>query len=168
MHTHLASKRHQCGKGGGSMTHRHIETITFGTCLVIFARAHTHTQTHTHTHTHARTHFVVGTGTVGLPSLQALVGRGGGVVAFVTHFSGGGLRTTLGGGGVELRGLGGCSSLCFTGVFLLDFVGWTCQTAISSCRYAMQCCAVLWCVVVSLGVMWCHRVWCAVVCCGLL
>ena len=154
------------------MTHRHIETITFGTCLVIFARTHTHTHTnthtHTHTHTHARTHFVVGTGTVGLPSLQALVG--GGCRCFCHTFFRGGLENYLGrgGGGVELMGLGGCSSLCFIGVFLLDFVGWTCQTAISSCRCAMQCCAVLWCVVVSLGVMWCHRVWCAVVCCGLL
>ena len=65
------------------MTHRHIETITFGTCLVICAH------THTHTHTHAHKHFDIGTGTVVLPSLQALVG-GGGVFAFVTHFSGGG------------------------------------------------------------------------------
>ena len=39
------------------MTHRHTETITFGTYLVI--RAHTHT----HTHTHAHTHFDIGTGT---------------------------------------------------------------------------------------------------------
>ena len=47
------------------MTHRHIKTITFGTCVVICA--------HTHTHTHARTHFDIGTGTVGLPSLSVLV-----------------------------------------------------------------------------------------------
>ena len=66
------------------MTHRHIETITFGTCLVICA----HTHTHTHTHTHAHTHFDIGMDTVGLPSLQALVGAGG-VFAFVKHFSGG-------------------------------------------------------------------------------
>ena len=165
MHTHLASKRHQCGKGGGFMTHRHIETITFGTCLVIFARAQTHknTRTHTCTHTFCRRHGHCGA------ALPSSVGwGGGGVVAFVTHFSGGGLENYLGRGGVELTGLGGCSSLCFTGGFLLDFVGWTCQTAIPSCRYAMQCFAVLWCVVVSLGVMWCYRVWCAVVCCGLL
>ena len=70
------------------MTHRHIETITFGTCLVIFARA----RTHTHTHTHAHTHFDVGTGTVGLPSLQALVGgEGGGRLCFChTFFTEGG------------------------------------------------------------------------------
>ena len=63
------------------MTHRHMETITFGTCLVICARAHTHT----HMHTHAHTHFDIGTGTVGVPYLQALRGGGGGF-AFVTHF----------------------------------------------------------------------------------
>ena len=55
---------------------------------------------------------------MGLPSLQALVGGGG--FAFVTHYSGGALENYLG-GGVELRGLGGCSFLCFTGGFLLDF-----------------------------------------------
>ena len=65
------------------MTQRHIETITFGTCLVICAR------THTHKHTHARTHVDIGTGTVGLPSLQTL-GWGGGRFACVKHFSGGG------------------------------------------------------------------------------
>ena len=68
------------------MTHRHIETITFGTCLVIFACARTHTQTHTH----ARTHFDVGKGTVGLPSLQALVGGGGGASLLVSHIFQGG------------------------------------------------------------------------------
>ena len=51
------------------MTHRHMETITFGTCLVICA--------HTHTHTHAHTHFDIGMGTAGVPSLQALSGGGG-------------------------------------------------------------------------------------------
>ena len=66
------------------MTHRHTETITFGTCPVRCAYTHKHT----HTHTHAHTHFDIGTGTVGLPSFQALVG-GGGVFVFVTHFSGG-------------------------------------------------------------------------------
>ena len=65
------------------MTHRHIETMTFGTCLVICAH------THTHTHTHAHTHYDIGTSTVGLPSLQAL-GWGGGRFAFVKYFYGGG------------------------------------------------------------------------------
>ena len=37
---------------------------------------------------------------MGLPSLQAL-GWGGGRFAFVKHFSGGVLRTTLGGGGLN-------------------------------------------------------------------
>ena len=73
------------------MTHRHIETITFGTCLVICA--------HTHTHTHARTHLDIGTGTMGLPSLQALVGGGGGRLCFCHTLFTGGLRTTLGRGG---------------------------------------------------------------------
>ena len=77
------------------MTHRHIETITFGTCLVIFARAHTHTNTHTH----ARTHFVVGTGTVGLPSLQALVGGGCRCFCHTFFRGGGGLENYLGRGG---------------------------------------------------------------------
>ena len=63
------------------MADRHIETITFGTCLVIFADAHTHT--------HAHTHFDVGTGTVGLPSLHALVG-GGRLCLCHTFFRGGG------------------------------------------------------------------------------
>ena len=37
---------------------------------------------------------------MGLPSLQAS-GWGGGRFAFVKHFSGGGLRTTLGGVGLD-------------------------------------------------------------------
>ena len=97
------------------MTHRHMETITFGTCLVTCACAHTHT----HTHTHAHTHFDIGTGTVGVPCLQAL--SGGGALLLSHIFHGGGLRTTLG-GGVGLRGLGGCSALRFTGGFLLEFI----------------------------------------------
>ena len=83
--------------------------------------SHMCAHTHTHTHTHAHTHFEIGTGTVGVPSLQAL--SGGGSFAFVTHFSRSGLSTTLGGGGgVGLRGLGGCSLLRFTGGFFLDFI----------------------------------------------
>ena len=74
------------------MSHRHIETIALGTCLVICA----HTHTHTHTHTHVRTHFDMGPGTVGLPSLQAL--GGGGHLCFCHTFFRGGLRTTFGGG----------------------------------------------------------------------
>ena len=73
------------------MAHRHIGTITFGTCLVIFARTCTHTNTHTH--------FNVGTGTVGLPSLQALVGGGGRLCCCHTFFRGGGLENYLGRGG---------------------------------------------------------------------
>ena len=70
------------------MTHRHIETITFGTCLVICG--------HTHAHTYARTHFDIGTGIVGLPSLQALVGGGASLLS--SHIFQGGLRNYLGGG----------------------------------------------------------------------
>ena len=95
------------------MTHRHMETITFGTCLVKCAYVHTHT------HTHAHTHFDIGMGTVGVPSLQALSGGGGGF-GFVTHFSGGGLRTTL--GGVGLMGPGGCSVLRLIRGFFLEFI----------------------------------------------
>ena len=64
------------------MTHRHIETITFGTCVVIC--------THKFTHTHARTYFDIGTGTVGLPSLQALVRGGGGASLLLSHIFQGG------------------------------------------------------------------------------
>ena len=91
------------------MTHTHIETITF---KIWYQSSHMCSHTYTHTHTHARTHFDIGTGTVGLPSLEG----GGGIFVFVTLFSGGkGLRTAL--GGVELRGVGGCSFLCFTVAF---------------------------------------------------
>ena len=120
------------------MTHRHIETITFGTCLVICA----HTHTHTHTHTHARTHFDIGTGIVGLPSLQAL-GGGGGVFAFVTHFFWGGHENCLG-GEVELKGLGGCFFLCFTGGFLLDFY----DIGLTNCNFKLQVCHAMLCSVV--------------------
>ena len=68
------------------MTQRHMETIAFGTCLVICA--HTHTHTHTRTHTHAHTHFDIGTGTVGVPCLQALSGGGGGALLLSHIFQG--------------------------------------------------------------------------------
>ena len=101
------------------MTHRHIETITFGACLVICAYTHKHRHTQTHRHSD------IGTGTVGLPSLQAYVGVGASLL--LSHFFQGGLENYLagggGGGGVAIRGLGGCSFLCFTGGSLLDFYG---------------------------------------------
>ena len=52
------------------MAHRHMETITFGTCLVTCAH------THTYTHTHAHTHFDIGTGTVGVPLLLSHIFHG--------------------------------------------------------------------------------------------
>ena len=73
------------------MTHRHMETIRFGTCLVICARADTHT--------HARTHFDIGTGTVGVPYLQPLSGGGG--LCFCHTFFSGGLENYVGGGGMD-------------------------------------------------------------------
>ena len=97
---------------------------------------------------------------MGLPSLQALV-EGGGVFAFVTQFSGVGLRTTFwgGGGGVELRGLGGCSFLCFTGGFLLDFF----DIGLTNCNLKLQVCHAMLCsVVVCCGLVRCKVVWCAV------
>ena len=117
-----------------------------------------HIITHTHTHTHiARTHFDVGTGTVGLPSLQALVGAG--AFAFVTHFSRGGLRTIFGGGGVELTGLGGCFFLCFAGGFLLEFF----DTGLTKCNSKLQVCHAMLCsVVVCCGLVKCKVVWCVV------
>ena len=75
------------------MRHRHMQTITFGTCLVICARAHTHT----HTHSHAHTHFDIGTGTVGVPGLQAL--SGGGALLLSHIFQGGGASELPWGGG---------------------------------------------------------------------
>ena len=95
------------------MTHGHRETITFGTCLVICARTHTHTRAQTHAHTH----FDIGTGTMGVPCLQAMSG-GGGALLLSHIFSGGGwLENYLGGGGGWTRGSGRvfCSSLhrCF-------------------------------------------------------
>ena len=80
------------GRGGGSMTHRHIETITFGTCLVICAPPPPHT--------HARTHFSHRHRHRGAALFSSL--GWGGVFAFVTFFrGGGGLRTTLGEGGLN-------------------------------------------------------------------
>ena len=138
------------------MTHRHLETITLGTCLVIC------THTHTHTHTHARTHLDIGTGTVGLPSLQALVGGGG--LCFCHTFLRGGLENYLG-GGFELRGLGGCSFLCFAGVFLLDF----CDIGLTNYNFKLQVCHAMRCtVVVCGGLVRCKVVSCSVVCCGVL
>ena len=100
------------------MTHRHIETITFGTCLVICA--HTHTQTHTHTYMHA--HILTWARALwGCPPFKRWLG--GRASLLLSHSFHGGLENYLGGGGggVELRGLGGCSFLCFPGGFLLDF-----------------------------------------------
>ena len=83
---------------------------------------------------------------MGLPSLQAL-GWGGGALLLLNIFQGGGgLRTTL--GGVGLRGLGGCSLLCFTSAFLFDFstmglTKCTFEVAGMPCN-AAQCCGVLW------------------------
>ena len=68
------------------MTRRHMETITFGTCLVICARAHTRT----HTRTHAHTHFDMGTGTVGVPCPQALSGGGALFLSHILRGGGGG------------------------------------------------------------------------------
>ena len=77
------------------MTHRHIETITFGACLVICA--------HTHTHTHAHTHFDIGRGTVGLPSLQPIVGGWGGASLLLSHIFQRGLENYRGGGDSRVR-----------------------------------------------------------------
>ena len=114
---------------------------------------------HTHIHTDARTHFDVGTGTVGLPSLQAL-GGGRGASLLLSHIFQGGIENY---GGVELRGMGGCSFLRLTGGFILDYL----DVRLTNCNFklqcAMQCSIVLWCVVVSLGVKWC-----GVLCCSLL
>ena len=107
----LPCSPNQVGPKVQSQLHIEGQEVMGSTCLVICAP----TPTHTHTHTHARTHFDIGKGTIGLPSLQTLVGWG--VFAFVTHFLGGGGASELPWGRVELGCVGGCSFLCFTGAF---------------------------------------------------
>ena len=103
---------------------------------------------HTHTHTHTHTHFDIGIGTVGVPLLQALVGGGGGFLSF--------LYTFFTGGGGELRELprGGVNQGCGRVFFLLSRrCCFSCNKNytnendhFTTCRCAMLCCAVLWCV----------------------
>ena len=156
MHTHLAGKRHQCGKGGGFH-----DTCAHRNHHIWYVSSHMCTQTHTHTHTHARTYFDIGTGTVGLPSLQRLV-RGGRLCFCDTLFKGG-LENYLGLGGVELRGLGGCSFLCFTGGVLFDFY----DTGLRNCKFKMQVCHAMLCsVVVCCGLVRCKSLSCSVLWCG--
>ena len=122
------------------MTHRHMETITFGTCLVICARTHTRARTHAHTH------FDIGTGTVGLLCLQAL-SWGGGLCFCHTFFGGGGggLRTTLGGGldsGVWEGVLFFASQVVFCCIFLMLMRKCNFEVAGMPCN-AVQCRGVL-------------------------
>ena len=121
------------------MTHRHTKTITFGTCLVICTHTHTHPCTHTFLHRH---------GHCGAALPSSVRWGGGGVFAFVTHFLWGGLGTILGGGGLKSGVWEGVLFFVSQVVFYWIFVVLDCRTAIASCRYDMQCCAVLWCVVV--------------------
>ena len=129
------------------MTHRHIETITFGICLVICALTHTHT--HARTRTHARKHFDIGTGTVGA-ALPSSVGwlPGGGVSLLLSHmFTGGGVENYLRGGVWE-------GVLFFVSQDILRWIFICVFGFISSCPgpmkvagrpcYAVQCCGVLW------------------------
>ena len=87
---------------------------------------------------------------MGLPCLQALV-AGGGVFAFVTHFSGGG------GGAGELPGVagGGLNSgvregvLFFVSQVVFDWILWVSPDKLQSQVAGMpcnvvQCCGVLW------------------------
>ena len=145
------------------MTHRQIETITFGTCLVICAPAHTHT--HTHTHTHVHTHFEIGTGTVGPPSLQTLV-RGGLFFFCHTFFQQGGSELPWGGGGCPHD----CGSvffslfhMCILSIkyepvssmnqfqILTNFKLQVCHAMLCS---VVVCCGLVRCKVVSCGVVW--------------
>ena len=94
---------------------------------------------------------------MGLPSLQALV-WGGGASLLLSHIFLGGLENYLG-GGVGLRGLGGCSFLCFTGGFLLDFY----DIGLIKCNFKLQVCHAMLCsVVVCCGLVRCKVAWCAV------
>ena len=99
---------------------------------------------------------------MGLPSLQALVGGGGRLCLCHTFFKGG-LENYLGrGGGVELRGLGECSFLCFTCGFLLDFL----DIRLTNCNFKLQVCHAMLCsVVVCCGLVGCKVVVCCVVVC---
>ena len=139
------------------MTHRHVETITFGSSLVVCARARTHTHMHAHILTWARAPW-------GYAPFKRWLGGGRGVFAFVTHFSRGALELPWAGGGVELGGgAGGCSFLCFTSGFLLDFVG----IDLTNCTFKLQVCHAMLCsVVVCCGLVRCKLVSCSVVCCG--
>ena len=88
-----------------------------------------------------------------LPSLQALVGGAGRLCFCHTFFGGGGLRTTLGGGGgVELGGLGGCSFLCLTGGFILDFL----DIRLTNFNFKLQLCHAMLCK--CCGVLWSRKV----------
>ena len=63
------------------------------------------------------------------------------------------------GGGFGLRGLGGCSFLCFTGAFLFDFLPLDGRNALLKLQvcHAMLCSVVVYC-----GLVRCKVVWCAV------
>ena len=158
------------------MTHTHIETNTVGACLGICALPNT-------TETDARTHFDIGTGTVGLPSLQS---EDEGVSFLSSHGfqrRGGGLRTAWGGGG--------CTWGCGRGIFssFRSFLLSCHSHMVEKIRvqilgmpcYVVWCSGVFWsmrCEMVSRGVvlwfavvvhlLWCDVVYGVVVCCGLI
>ena len=95
---------------------------------------------------------------MGLPSLQALV-WGGGASLLLSHIYQGGLENYLG-GGVGLRGLGGCSFLCFTDDFYFDFD----DIGLTKCNFKLQVCHAMLCsVVVCCGLVRCKVVSCSVV-----
>ena len=122
-----------------------------------------HTHTHTHTHTHiARTHFDIGTGTVGLPSHQALVGGG---LCFCHTFFRGGLNTPWGEGGLNSGVWEGVLFFVSQVVFLLDFY----DIGLTNCNLKLQVCHAMLCsVVVCCRLVRCKVVSCGVVCCGVL
>ena len=87
---------------------------------------------------------------MGLPSLQALVGGGGGVVAFVTHFQEG-LENYLGRGG-------GLNSGVWEGVLFfvsqVVFIGFFFYIRLTNCNFKLQVCHVVQCC----GVLWSRKV----------
>ena len=101
---------------------------------------------------------------MGLPSLQALVGGGGGRLCFCHTFFRGGLRTTLG-GGFDFRGVGGCSFFVSQVVFYWNFY----DIGLTNCNFKLQVCHAMLCsVVVCCGLVRCQVVSYSVVCCGVL
>ena len=119
------------------MIHRHMGTITFGTCLAIFAHIHTHMHTRILTwHAHCG---------AALPSSP----YGGGALLLSHIFQRGAseLPWRGGGGGVDSGVWEGVlffvSQVVFSWILLMLMTKCNLEVARMPCN-AMQCCGVLW------------------------